>query len=232
MLKKIFDIFRGGNTLYYPGCLTKFALPKIQKNYEEILRKIGVDFIMLCGEEVCCGSPAIRAGYKKDFENLKQKNLRLFEEIGVTKIITNCPACLHILKEECGLEVEHVTQTIVKKIEKLPKGKDRGEVFYHDPCHLGRYSDIYQEPRTILEYLGYKVKELKDRFSPSLCCGAGGGMKTNYPKASNQIAQLVLKKVGDGELVSTCPLCYAHFKENALNAKIWEFSEIIKKSYE
>ena len=76
IFKKIFK----GNTLYYPGCLTKFALKDIQDNYEEILRIEGIDFIKLSDKELCCGSPVKNAGGKKLFKGLARKNLKVFKE--------------------------------------------------------------------------------------------------------------------------------------------------------
>ena len=65
------NLFGNKNILYFPGCLTKTVLPDIQKNYEKILNDLGIDFIMLKDEEYCCGSPVLRAGLKKDFEEIK-----------------------------------------------------------------------------------------------------------------------------------------------------------------
>jgi len=79
MWKRWLEKLTGGNTLYYPGCVTHYALPDVERRYEQLLRQAGVDFIMLPGETLCCGSPVKRAGYLKDFEDLKAKNLAIFE---------------------------------------------------------------------------------------------------------------------------------------------------------
>ncbi len=240
MLKKFFDNILGGNTLYYPGCLTKFALPKIQKNYEEILRKLGRDFIILESEELCCGAPPLRAGYKEDFENLKKKNKAIFKKYAVKQIITNCPSCLHIFKEEYGIPIKHVTEILWENRKKLKKlNFQNQEIFYHDPCHLGRYSRIYDQPRNVLKDLEFKIKELSQNRNFSFCCGAGGGLKTNCPQSSNEIAQTVLKECEGKILVTPCPMCYVQFKENAkgetkvnshtkkIGVRVKEFSELI-----
>ena len=90
MFKKLFEKFLGGNTLYYPGCLTKVAMPGVEENYRKLLNRMGVDFITLGKEEVCCGSPAYNAGYMQDFEGLVRKNTELFRKFGVRRIITAC----------------------------------------------------------------------------------------------------------------------------------------------
>ena len=66
MVRKVFS----RNTLYYPGCVIKSVAPEIGANWEQILKKIGVEFIKI-DEFVCCGSPVLAAGYKDDFEELR-----------------------------------------------------------------------------------------------------------------------------------------------------------------
>jgi len=97
---KIFEKILGGNTLYYPGCLTKFVAKELKEKYEKILRKIGIDFIELSELEKCCGSPALKAGYLEDFKKLAEENLKIFKDHSVKKIITNCPACAMTFKIE------------------------------------------------------------------------------------------------------------------------------------
>lgn len=224
MLKKLLEKLTSGNVLYYPGCLTHFVLPDIEENYQKILTQLGVDFIFL-PEFNCCGSPVIHAGYRKDFEGLREKNAEFLKKYGVSKIITNCPACFRILSD-CGFNAEHVTQTIWKNIKKL-KAKHSGKITYHDPCHLGRHSGIYEEPRNILKAIGFEVIELPNCRENSMCCGGGAGLKTNYPELANEIAKGVVEQVKTKKMVTPCPLCYKHFKENASGIEVLEFSEVL-----
>ncbi|MEM4736625.1 MAG: (Fe-S)-binding protein, partial [Nitrososphaeria archaeon] len=98
----------------------------LKEKYEKILRNLGIDFIELSEVEHCCGSPTLKAGYEEDFKNLAEKNLKVFKDHSVKKIITNCPACFMVLKkyykqilgEKWDIEVEHITQTIFKHINK------------------------------------------------------------------------------------------------------------------
>ena len=106
--KKIFK----GNTLYYPGCLTKFVLGKILNNYKEILKNEGIDYIMLNQKELCCGSPLKSAGKDNEFKELVKKNFKIFKEHGVSKIITNCPACAAIFIKDYK-EIEDATRPIL-----------------------------------------------------------------------------------------------------------------------
>jgi len=229
-LSRIIDYFIGkvlpGNTLYYAGCVSRLAEPAIEESYKEALRSAGIKFISV-PEFNCCGSPVLRAGYKKDFDELKKKNLDIFERYGITRVITNCPGCYNMFRKHYpGLKAEHVTQALNKKIN-LVRAVHKGKITYHDPCHLGRHAGIYNEPRHILGRLGFEVEELEKNRENALCCGAGGGLKSNYPDIADKAAKQVLSKVKTG-LVTTCPLCYMHFKENKLkNMKVFELGQLL-----
>ena len=228
MLKKLLDKLKGGNTLYYPGCMTKFALKDKQKQYEDILKKLGIEFIKLPNAEVCCGIPVLNAGYAADFEILKKKNLEVFREYDVKRIITNCPGCCHTLKNEYGLDARHISEVLAERsIEKI-KPLEREEVTYHDPCHLGRWSNVYDEPRRVLEQSGFAVRELDYSRIDSMCCGGGGGLRQNDRKPSDAVAQNVLKQVKTKKLVTACPMCYYHLKENATDVEVLDYSDAVK----
>ncbi|MEA3248354.1 MAG: (Fe-S)-binding protein [Nanoarchaeota archaeon] len=227
----------GGKVLYYPGCLTKSVLSQEFENYKEIFNKLGVDFILLSDKETCCGLPVLNAGYRKDARKLAKKNFDLFKKNSVTKIITNCPACYHMFKEvypklvrEWDIEVEHVTVTIFEALKKRGikfRGSDeeRGIVSYHDPCYLGRYSEIYDEPRKVIELLGGKIAEMKFNRENAICCG--GEMRVNFPNVSKKIAMERVKFIPSDatRIISPCGLCYLNLK--SASEKSIEFSSFV-----
>ena len=221
----------GGNTLYYPGCVTQYVLPEVGERYQQLLRQAGVDFIVLMGETLCCGSPVKRAGYSQDFAELRAKNLEIFARFSVRKIITNCPGCYHTLLKDYGIQTLHASQVLAAAGMKAPQGAGAGAaptITYHDPCHLGRWSGIYDEPRQLLAGAGWAVEELPDNREASLCCGAGGGLKANDPQLADAIARERLAHVRNGRLCTPCPLCYAHFKGNAEGIQVLELSEALQ----
>ena len=220
----------GRKTLYYPGCLTKGVLKEQFENYKEIFNKLGIDFVLL-GDEVCCGLPVLNAGYHKDAKSLAQKNFEVFRKHGIKRIIVNCPSCYHTFKEvypkfvrDWDIEVEHVTVTILKALKrkridfrtpldtKDQTGQGRELVAYHDPCHLGRYSGIYEEPREVIELLGGKVFEFHFNRESAICCGAGGGVRANFPEVAKAVAKKKVSFVPEnvGKIISPCGLCYAN----------------------
>lgn len=232
----IFSFLTGGNVLYYPGCMTKYVLKAEQENYKKILNKIGVDFILL-PNDMCCGSPAINAGYEKDAIKLARKNLELFKQHSIKKIITNCPACFKTFFQEYKemlpdwkIEVEHTNNLILNYLKKKAINKGfKEKVAYHDPCHLGRHLGMYDVPREILGRFGYEVVEMKHNKENSLCCGGGAGLKANNPELANKIAKMRVeeaKQAGVKKIITPCPLCFAHLLENS-DIVVEEFSHAI-----
>lgn len=231
----ILSVFKGKNTLFYPGCLTRYVLKNEQENYKKILVKIGVDFIMLPDEQ-CCGSPVFNAGYESEGIKLARKNFKLFKEHNIGKIITNCPACYKTFREYSNLipdwdiEIEFITRTILKYLKKKHIDFDvREKATYHDPCHLGRHSEIYDEPREILKLLGYEIVEMRNNRENSLCCGGGAGLKTNNPELADKIAKKRIeqaKNIHAEKIITTCPLCFAHLAENS-DICVEEFSYVV-----
>lgn len=223
----------GNNTLYYPGCMLKFGMEREMENYKQIFNLLKIDFILI-PDEVCCGSPVYNAGYKKDARKLAEKSLEIFKSRRVTKIITPCPGCYNMFKNEFpklirnwDIEVEHASQTILKKLStKKPKrALIRQVVTYHDPCHLGRFSNIYDEPRKIIKILDGELKEMTHNRENALCCGAGGGLRSNYPGISKDIAK---KRVNEApkdasNIITPCGLCTSNLK--TADDRTIEFSE-------
>ncbi len=236
---RLFDWLKGEKILYYPGCLTKGVLKEQFENYKEIFNQLRIDFILLSEKEVCCGSPVLNAGYKKDARKLATKNLKLFNEKGITKIVTNCPACYHVFKEvypelirDWNISTEHATVTILnvlkrKRIRWKGTEENREIVAYHDPCHLGRYSGIYEEPREVIKLLGGKIIEIKNNRGNAICCGGGGGVRANFPEIAKTSAKKKVAEIGDevGKIISPCGLCYANIK--SATDKSTEFSDFV-----
>jgi len=201
-----------------------------------------VDFIDLRDKEICCGSPAISSGHKKEAKELAEKNFKFFKSRGVDRIIVSCPGCFRVFAQEYpklvpswDIKVEHISQTLSKAIK---EGKLKAEDFpktvtYHDPCHLGRLSGIYDEPREIIKACGAKIKEMKLSREESFCCGGGGGLNSNYNSLANSIAKERLEMAKETSakcLVTTCPMCYLHLKNNAKEKgmEVKELSELLR----
>lgn len=238
-LSKIAKRLSSGNTLYYPGCLTKLVLKDLEEGYRTILQKLGLDAIQLRDLELCCGSPAYNAGYKSDFLRLAAQNFSVFKDHGVSRIITNCPACYKVFSQDYpqalsdwDVQAAHITTVMAEALEqgrlKIEK-KLNERVTYHDPCHLGRHCGAYEEPRAVLRALGFALVEMESSWEEAFCCGGGGGLRANNPELANRIAREraeQAREIGVDTIVTPCPLCRQHLKENS-ELQVLELSEVL-----
>lgn len=214
--------------LYWVGCTAALEERnmKVSAATARILQAAGINFGILGVEESCCGDPARRMGDEYLFQTLCQKNIEILKSYNVKKIVTTCPHCFNTLKYEYpqfggDFEVIHHTQFLIDLIRegKIKIGSLDGNrvVAYHDSCYLGRYNDIYQQPRDILGVIGGLSRvELTRSFSNSFCCGGGGGhmwMEEEPEKRLNvkRTEQFIEAKA---ELIATaCPYCLAMFED-------------------
>jgi heterodisulfide reductase subunit D len=123
--------------------------------------------------------------------------------------------------KDWDIEVEFAMVTFDKAIKsgKLKVAKSTKEkVTYHDPCHLSRVCNIYDEPRNVIKSTGAEIKEMKLSRNYSFCCGAGSGVRNNYPEIAHAIGKeriKMAKDTGADVLVTPCPMCYMHLKDNS-----------------
>jgi len=218
--------------LYWVGCTAAFddRNMSIPRAMVRILRAAGIHFGILGARENCCGDPAHRMGDEYLFKTISESNIEILKAYNVKKILSTCPHCFNTLKYEYpqfggNFEVIHHTQFIADLIRdgRLKLGTlDSMKVAYHDSCYLGRYNDIYQEPRNILRAIsGITSVELSRSRARSFCCGGGGGhmwMEEDPTKRINErrVEEIIQAKV---DIVATaCPYCLTML-EDGLKAK-------------
>lgn len=207
--------------LLWIGCAGSFddRTKKVSTALVKILQKAGISFAILGTEEKCTGDFARRVGNEMLYQMMAEENIEILNGYGVKKIIAACPHCLNTLKHEYpqkggNYEVIHHAQFIDQLVKdgkiKLNKSLE-GALTYHDPCYLGRYNNVYDEPRNLLTGVAKDGFTELDRFgSESFCCGAGGGrmwMEETIGKRINleraeEIAGKDVKNVAVG-----CPFC-------------------------
>jgi len=217
------------DVLYWVGCTAALEdrNMNVSRAMVKILQATGVNFAVLGAEENCCGDPARRMGDEYLFQTICENNIEILKNYKVKKILTACPHCFNTLKHEYpqfggNFEVVHHTQFIADLIRKGKLnlgGLDAKQVAYHDSCYLGRYNDIYQEPRSILNAIkGIKGVELERSMNRSFCCGGGGGhmwMEEEPDKRVNtrRVEEIIQTKV---DIVATaCPYCLTMFEDGA-----------------
>ncbi|MHA1895387.1 MAG: (Fe-S)-binding protein, partial [Candidatus Helarchaeota archaeon] len=147
--------------LYFVGCTSSYRRNEIASNTVKIFNKIGVDFA-ITPNEWCCGSPLLRTGQIQRIKDLVEHNINVVKEAKSNKIVTSCAGCYKTLHNDypkqlgrdLDFEVEHITDFLIKLVKdgKLKITKEiKAKVTYHDPCHIGRHSGIYDSPRELIE---------------------------------------------------------------------------------
>ena len=214
--------------LYWVGCAAALdeRNMKVSRSIARILQAAGISFGILGTEEGCCGDPARRMGDEYLFQTLCEKNIELLKSYNVKKILLTCPHGYHSFKNEYpqfggDFEVVHHTQFILDLIQsgrlKLKGPNGSQAICYHDSCYLGRYNDIYQEPRDILASVsGVEPVEMARNRSNSFCCGAGGGhmwMEEEPSKRLNIKRAEQAIEVGAECVATACPFCLSMFED-------------------
>src|SRR5882757_5724770 len=210
--------------LFWVGCAGSFdqRAQKITKAFATILDKVGVNYAILGKEEMCNGDPARRAGNEFMFQMMASQNIQVLNNYGIKKIVTACPHCFNIVKNEYpelggNYEVIHHTVLLQQLIDdgriKMKEGGSfKGKkISYHDSCYLGRANDIYEAPRKVLEALDAELVEMKRCRSNGLCCGAGGAQMFKEEekgiKRINQERSEEALGTGAGIVAAACPFC-------------------------
>ena len=203
--------------LYFRGCTAREKETSIQKATEKLLDIAGVDYHIL-EDEKCCGSVLLRTGFFNEAQRQIKKNTEVLKG---EKIITSCAGCYKTLKEDYeGLDVIHISQLLDELIRdgKINLEKVELDVTYHDSCHLARHMEVFDEPRNVIGALANLV-EMENNRENSLCCGAGGGVKSAYPEIATQMAKTRIGQAMDTgckTLVTACPFCKLNLSNDEL----------------
>ena len=206
--------------LYWVGCAGSFddRNRKTTISTARLLHEAGVDFAILGPMELCTGDPARRAGNEYVFQQLALQNIQALNDLGVSKVITQCPHCFNTISNEYpqfggDYEVMHHSQVLMGLVQDgRLKPKNRGDqtITFHDPCYLGRHNDVFIAPREVVKRAGDLV-EMPRNGTRSFCCGAGGsrmwmeehtGKKVNIERTEEALA------TGSDVIATGCPFCF------------------------
>jgi len=241
--------------LFWVGCAGSFdqRAQKITKAFATILQKTGVNFAILGKEELCNGDPARRAGNEFLFQMMAYQNIQVLNNYGIKKIVTACPHCFNILKNEYpalggNYEVIHHTTFLQQLIDEGKIRLKEGGAFkgrritYHDSCYLGRANNVYEAPRKVLEALDAELVEMKRCKARGLCCGAGGAqMFKEEEKGTHRINEERIREALTTEapiVAAACPFCNTMLtdgvkaKEQENKVQVLDVAELVAMSME
>lgn len=224
------------------------ALTEVTRKTAEIFQKAGMDFGILYDAERNAGNDVRRIGEEGLFEMLVEKNSKAFAKCKYQTIVTTDPHTYNTLKNEYPWNgnrpnILHTAELLDQLISsgkiKFSKKLDY-KVTYHDPCYLGRYNDVYDAPRRVIEATGCELGEMPRHGDRAFCCGAGGGRiwmdeKDVKERPSESRVREAAGLEGVQSLVVACPKDVAMFRdavkttgnEERLNVK-----ELIELVYE
>jgi Fe-S oxidoreductase len=235
--------------LFWVGCAGAFdeRYQKVTRAFVKLLHHAGVSYAVLGKEETCNGDPARRAGNEMLFQMQALTVIETFKAYNVRKIVTCCPHCFNIFKNEYTdlggqYEVLHHSQFLKKlvdegKLQADPEIFSDTTIVFHDPCYLGRGNGEYDSPRAVIASLKAKTTELPRNRSKALCCGAGGAQMFKEAEPGNKEVNAErteeILQTSAGIVATACPFCMTmltdglKFKDKQEEVKNFDIAELM-----
>jgi len=214
-----------GDVLYFVGCTAAYGMQETAKATLSLFEAAGVK-LAVSGDEHCCGSFLLRIGERGVARELAEHNAGEFTRSGAGVIVTSCPGCSNTMKNdyprlgvELDTEVKHTVELLADLVKEgeLKFSEYGKKVTYHDPCHLGRHSGVYDAPRDVMAAIpGLELTEMPRNRKFAYCCGAGGGVKSAYQEWALDTAKTRIQEAmdtGADVLITVCPFCERNFRD-------------------
>ncbi|HEY7338580.1 MAG TPA: (Fe-S)-binding protein [Bryobacteraceae bacterium] len=210
---------------------------EIIASFARVMSRLGTSFGVL-RKERCTGDPARRLGNDLLFENLAKQNLDALKQAKAAKIVSICPHCVRTIGtdwKEYGEAppIEHHSEFLARHRERLPAAPAQQKIVYHDPCYLGRYRGIYDQPR---EVIGEPLDPPRAR-ERGFCCGAGGGLAFLGEEKGERVSHNRAKELaatGAETVAAACPFCATMFRDalpavSANPPKLLDIAQIVER---
>jgi Fe-S oxidoreductase len=214
--KQEFPVFDGTQEYcLWLGCMGAYD-PRgreIISAFANVMKYLGTSYGVL-KKERCTGDPVRRLGNDLVFGQLAESNTSAFDSAGVKKIVSICPHCVRTIQEDwqelgASVTIEHHSEFLSRHGDRLPSKQNHEKVVFHDPCYLGRYRGIYDQPREVIARSANVIDPPRAR-ERGFCCGAGGGLvflgeetgqRVNHARAQE------LAATGADTIGAACPFC-------------------------
>ncbi len=256
------EISDKGNILYYVGCLPYFGfefenLESIAASTLQLICLLEKEPIVVLKDEICCGHDIYWGqGKLEAFIKLALKSVKVFEEAGISTIITACAECYRTFKVDYPnlfddfnekFNVKHIIEYVYDnwkqnkiRFKNFKEKSEKIQFTFHDPCRLSRFlpkeNNILEKTREIFrefKNLGYEFKEMAHNKENSLCCGVSSWMNCNEKSKALRYKRMLEAKAAGTLMVTSCPKCRIHLKclqkdyENFSSIEILDFSEFL-----
>ena len=233
------------DAIFFAGCTGSYRMQHVPTAGVTVLSRAGVKMNCLGEKEYCCSSPLLRTGNSNLSLECAEAVVEKADGMGAKDMVMTCSGCYKTVSSDfgkyyskVGQNVYHFSQYVEKLINerKLPLNNEfNAKVTYHDPCHLGRHSGVYDAPRNVLKKIkGVEFVEMEKSRENSRCCGAGGGYKSAFGDLATNIAA---ERIRDAEatgaeiLVTCCPFCVLNLTQGAKkagsNIKVMDLSQVL-----
>jgi len=237
------------NVLYWVGCVVATRTPKVAKAVANVLKRARVEFTVRGEREGCCGYILLASGLWKEAEENAVKLAERVKQSGAEILVTSCAGCYYTFKRmypemlgvELPCEILHATQLVERQIRdsQIQPGNLSMKVTYHDPCSLGRHSNVYDPPRNVLKSVpSLELVEMSLNRNRARCCGAGGGLwsfnnrvasESAYKRLVNDVVPL-----GVDVIATACPTCHInlHFAsvKKSLGVRVCDVMELVERA--
>ncbi|MDP8223178.1 MAG: FAD-binding and (Fe-S)-binding domain-containing protein [Candidatus Lernaella stagnicola] len=220
--------------VYFAGCTASFVEDDIGISSAHLLHDAGVEFTFLGKKENCCGTPMLAAGLWDTFELIMKRNIEAVKAAGADTVITSCPACDMMWRKvypewaarrgiEYGLTSRHYSEVVAEKLDSgeftFPEnGQEKQKVTWHDSCHMGRVSGVYEEPRRMIQAIpGVEFVEMTHHHDEAHCCGSVLTLIKD-PEVAHDIGKTRLDEaveVGAQKVLAACPCCQFQLRVSA-----------------
>lgn len=222
----------GKKVIYFSGCTAAYREQSIGSSTIELLRQLGYQ-PQVSDDEWCCGSPLFRTGFQAEGLLQAQHNVEVLNAMDAELVVVTCPGCYKALSQDYpkhGFQIDkpvlHISQLLDGEIHACAGIRTGKRITFHDPCHLGRHSGIYDPPRdVIMKASGAKVTEMERSRENATCCGNGAGLRTLFPDQAKIIGSSRIQDAKNIEaelLITSCPFC-----KNMLASQAGESLEVL-----
>lgn len=250
-IPKDVEVKESAEIAYWAGCTASLVTTDTAINAVNILKEGGVEFCNLGKDEGCCGTPMLVAGKLDTFEFIFRNNIEGLQKRGVKEVVISCPGCYMAfahayptwakkLGYNYDFKLTHISEMAERLINegklnfKKPLNK---KLTWHDSCHIGRHSGIYDAPRNVIKALpGVTFEEMEHNKEDGLCCGSVL-TRIGDPPVADKLGAMRVQEAVDisaDALLATCPCCQVQLRASAAHAGIdmpvLDFSAIVAEA--